>query len=150
MCYYDPKKLFLENINMGNQKTQNIMLISNSCRLHQMPLKKATAKKLCILSIFVFVHFFMVLCFLLLLEAFLKAGIHEFEISIKFCVFYNHIDIFHEKFVLGHNSTFCKMFENVQFFSHLHLKYAKSAIMTQTIFFLKIAMWVSKKRRILC
>jgi len=29
------------------------------------------------------------------------------------------------------------MFENVQFFSHLHLKYAKSAIMTQKIFFLK-------------
>ncbi len=26
------------------------------------------------------------------------------------------------------------MFENVQFFSHLHLKYAKSAIMTQKIF----------------
>jgi hypothetical protein len=29
------------------------------------------------------------------------------------------------------------MFENVQFFSHLHLKYAKSAIMTQKNFFLK-------------
>ncbi len=29
------------------------------------------------------------------------------------------------------------MLENVQFFSHLHLKYAKSAIMTQKIFFLK-------------
>ncbi len=29
------------------------------------------------------------------------------------------------------------MFENVQIFSHLHLKYAKSAIMTQKIFFLK-------------
>jgi hypothetical protein len=29
------------------------------------------------------------------------------------------------------------MFENVQFFSHLHLKYAKSAIMTQKKFFLK-------------
>jgi hypothetical protein len=32
---------------------------------------------------------------------------------------------------------FCKMFENIQFFSHLHLKYAKSAIMTQKMFFLK-------------
>ncbi len=30
-----------------------------------------------------------------------------------------------------------KMFENVQIFSHLHLKYAKSAIMTQKILFLK-------------
>ncbi len=30
---------------------------------------------------------------------------------------------------------FCKMFENVQFFSHLHFKIAKSAIMTQKIFF---------------
>ncbi len=29
------------------------------------------------------------------------------------------------------------MFENVQFFSHLHLKIAKSAIMTPKIFFLK-------------
>jgi hypothetical protein len=29
------------------------------------------------------------------------------------------------------------MFENVQFFSHLHLKYEKSAIMTQKSFFLK-------------
>ncbi len=29
------------------------------------------------------------------------------------------------------------MFENVQIFSHLHLKYAKSAIMTQKNFFLK-------------
>ncbi len=29
------------------------------------------------------------------------------------------------------------MFENVQFFSHLHLKYAKSAIMTPKKFFLK-------------
>jgi hypothetical protein len=26
--------------------------------------------------------------------------------------------------------TFCKMFENVQFFSHLHLKFEKSAIMS--------------------
>ncbi len=29
------------------------------------------------------------------------------------------------------------MFENVQFFSHLHLKYTKSAIMTPKNFFLK-------------
>ena len=29
------------------------------------------------------------------------------------------------------------MLENVQFFSHLHLKYAKSANMTQKIFFFK-------------
>ena len=29
------------------------------------------------------------------------------------------------------------MFENVQFFSHLHFQIAKSAIMTQKIFFLK-------------
>jgi hypothetical protein len=38
------------------------------------------------------------------------------------------------------------MFENVQFFSHLHLKYAKSAIMTQKKFFLKNfdMGWVSK------
>jgi hypothetical protein len=33
--------------------------------------------------------------------------------------------------------TFCKMFENVQFFSHLHFKNPKSAIMTQNFFFLE-------------
>ncbi len=31
-CYYDPKTFFLKNINMGTQKTQNFMLISNSLR----------------------------------------------------------------------------------------------------------------------
>ncbi len=37
------------------------------------------------------------------------------------------------------------MFENVQFFSHLHLKYAKSAIMFQKKFFLKnIIMGIKK------
>jgi hypothetical protein len=30
--------------------------------------------------------------------------------------------------------TFCKMIENVQFFSHMHFKIAKSAIMTQKFF----------------
>ncbi len=53
--------------------------------------------------------------------------------------------------------TFCKMFENVQFFSHLHLKYVKRAIMTQNFFYYYyyyyyyyyINMGI-KKRRILC
>ncbi len=62
-----------------------------------------------VLSIFVFVHFFVVFCFYLLLGAFLKAGINEFEISIKFCFFYTHIDIFQEKKFLGHKSTFCNL-----------------------------------------
>jgi hypothetical protein len=40
------------------------------------------------------------------------------------------------------------MFENEQFFSHLHLKYAKSAIMTQQIFFLKnIIMGIKKTQK---
>ncbi len=42
------------------------------------------------------------------------------------------------------------MFENVQFISHLHIKYAKSAIMTQKNFFLKNINMGIKKRRILC
>ncbi len=42
------------------------------------------------------------------------------------------------------------MFENVQFFSHLHFKIAKSAIMTQQNFSWKISLWVSKKRWIFC
>ncbi len=37
------------------------------------------------------------------------------------------------------------MFENVQFFSHLHLKYAKSAIMTPNFFFLEKYNYVYKK-----
>jgi hypothetical protein len=41
--------------------------------------------------------------------------------------------------------TFCKMFENVQFFSHLHLKYAKSAFMTQQNFFLEKYQYGYKK-----
>ncbi len=42
------------------------------------------------------------------------------------------------------------MFENVQFFSHLYLKYAKSAIMTQKIFFLiNIIMGIKKTQNFL-
>ncbi len=37
------------------------------------------------------------------------------------------------------------MFENVQYFSYLHLKYAKSAIMTQKFFFLKNVIMGIKK-----
>ena len=37
------------------------------------------------------------------------------------------------------------MFENVQFFSHLHLKYAKSAIMTQEKCFLEKYQYGYKK-----
>ncbi len=40
-CYYDPKKMFLKNINMGIKKTQNFMLISIS----EMPLTKVKSKK---------------------------------------------------------------------------------------------------------
>ncbi len=36
------------------------------------------------------------------------------------------------------------MFENVQFFSHLHLKYAKSAIITKKNFFKNINMGFKK------
>ncbi len=37
------------------------------------------------------------------------------------------------------------MFENKQLFSHLHLKYAKSAIMTKKNFFLKNIIMGNKK-----
>jgi hypothetical protein len=50
-----------------------------------------------ILSILVFVRFFVVFCFYILLGAFLKAGINKFEISIKFCVFLIPILIFFKK-----------------------------------------------------
>ncbi len=40
--------------------------------------------------------------------------------------------------------TFCKMFENVPFFEHLHSKFAKSANMTQNIFLHKNEYEVSK------
>jgi hypothetical protein len=42
------------------------------------------------------------------------------------------------------------MFENVQFFSHLHLKYGKIAIMTEKKIFLQNINLGIKKRRILC
>ncbi len=45
---------------------------------------------------------------------------------------------------------FAKCLKMYSFFSLFHLKYAKSAIITQTIFFWKISIWVTKKRRILC
>jgi hypothetical protein len=42
------------------------------------------------------------------------------------------------------------MFDKVQFFSHLHLKYAKSAIMTPKIFFLKnINMGIKKTQNLM-
>jgi hypothetical protein len=48
------------------------------------------------------------------------------------------------KIDIGKKITFYFL-QNVQFFSHLHLKYAKSAIMTQKIFFLKnIIMGIKK------
>jgi hypothetical protein len=45
--------------------------------------------------------------------------------------------------------TFCKMFENTQYVSHLRLKFAKSAIMTKKISAKNINVGV-KKPRILC
>ncbi len=45
--------------------------------------------------------------------------------------------------------SFWKLFENVQFFSHLHFKIAKSAIMTKKEIFLKNINMGIKKRRIL-
>jgi hypothetical protein len=39
---------------------------------------------------------------------------------------------------------FCEMFENAQFFSHLQVKFAKSAMMTPTFFSCKISIWVPK------
>ncbi len=39
---------------------------------------------------------------------------------------------------------------NLPIFSHLHLKFSKSAIMTQKFLFMKTSIWVLKKRRILC
>jgi hypothetical protein len=56
-----------------------------------MPLKKSYSQKTKrILSIFTFFRGFLLLTSL---GTFLKADINEFEISIKFFVFYTHIDI---------------------------------------------------------
>ncbi len=45
-----------------------------------------------------------------MLGAFQKAGINEFKISIKFCVFLIPMLIFFKKkFFLGHNCTFCNL-----------------------------------------
>ncbi len=42
--------------------------------------------------------------------------------------------------------TICKIFEHVQFFSHLHLKYGKVLLWPKTFFSWKISIWASKKR----
>jgi hypothetical protein len=74
-----------------------------------MPLKSYSQKTMQILSNFVFPHFhgFLLLTFS---GAFLKACNNEFEISIKFSVFYTQIDIFSRKKLWDHNSTFCKLY----------------------------------------
>jgi hypothetical protein len=61
---------------MGNQKTQNFVLISNSLMPTQTNARKKSwsQKTMQILIIFVFVHFFVVFCFKLLLGAFLPAS----------------------------------------------------------------------------
>jgi hypothetical protein len=98
MYFYDPKIFFLENINIGIQKTQNF-LISNSLMptSTNAPKKGYSQKTMRILSIFVFVQFFVVFCFYLLLGTFLKAGINEIEISVKFCVCLIPISLYFKK-----------------------------------------------------
>jgi len=39
---------------------------------------------------------------------------YESEISIQFCIFYTQIDFFEEKNILGHNSTFCKLWSQTR------------------------------------
>ncbi len=58
-CYYDPKKFFLKNINMVI-KTRRILFWFQIrwCRLKQMPLKKARAKKQCEFWVFSFLCIF--------------------------------------------------------------------------------------------
>ncbi len=42
--------------------------------------------------------------------------------------------------------TVCKIFKNIQFFSHLHLKYGKVLLWPKNFFPWKISIWVSKRR----
>jgi hypothetical protein len=70
-----------------------------------------------------------------LLGAFLKAGINEFEISIELCVFDTHIDIFQEKKLLVHNSTFCNLKMQRQKKLYIFKHFSKS----KKLFFLPIS-----------
>jgi hypothetical protein len=60
-----------------------------------MPLKKALPKNYANFKYFRFFALFRGFFLLSFFGEFLKAGINEFEISIKFCFFYAHIDSFH-------------------------------------------------------
>ncbi len=103
-CYYDPKNFFLEKYQYGYKKKAKFYADFKfvDANLNKCPPKKSKSQKtMRILSIFVFVHFFVVVCFLLLLGAFLKTGINEFEISIKSWVFFIPILIFFKKIFFG-------------------------------------------------
>ena len=58
-CCYDPKNFFLKNSIMGIKKTRILCWFQiHWCRLKQMPLKKARAKKLCEFWVFSFLCIF--------------------------------------------------------------------------------------------
>ncbi len=107
-----PKKFFSWKISIWVPKKRRILCWFQIrwCRPKQMPLKKASAKKLCEFWVFSFLCIFR--CFLLL--TFVRVISESWHQRIWnqhkiLCFFDTHIDIFQEKNFLGHNSTFCNL-----------------------------------------
>ncbi len=80
-------KIFALKISIWVLKTQKLMLISNWCRLKHDAPQKSYSQILCEFGRFSFLFIFRGFLLFTFYGAFLKAGINEFEISIKFCVF---------------------------------------------------------------
>ncbi len=107
---YDPKKIFLKNINMGIKKCRILCWFQiRWCRLKQMPIKKARAKKQCKFWVFsvlcIFSYFFLHLTFVRGISESRHQRIWNQHKILRF--FDTHIDIFQEKNLLGHNIIFC-------------------------------------------
>ncbi len=80
------------------------------CRLKQMPLKKARAKKLCEFWVFPFCPFFRGFLHLTFVRGISESRHQHIWNQHKILRFFiTHIDIFQEKKFFGRNSTFCNL-----------------------------------------
>ncbi len=97
------KKNFLKNINMGIKKRRILCWFQICwCRLKQMPLKKLEPKNYANFEFFCFCAFFRGFLLLTFVRGISESRQHKI---LRF--FDTHIDIFQEKKIFNHNSTFC-------------------------------------------
>ncbi len=108
-CYYDPKKFFLTNIIMGIKKRRILCWFQiRWCRLKQMPLKIARAKKPCEFWVFSFLCIFRGFLLLTFVRCISESRHQRIWNQHKILrILDTHNVIFQEKKFLGHISTFC-------------------------------------------